>query len=189
MGELILVTGGARSGKSAFAEMKVTEFGQNVTYIATAKPADDEMLLRVEKHKKQRPSNWKTVEIFSNMVEKIKELNIESEAILLDCVTIMVSNIFFENDVDWNALNRLEIESIEKKLDETIHEIICELIKLPVPIVVVTNELGMGIVPDNKLSRIYRDVAGKANQAFAEYAKEVYFCVSGIPMCIKKQIP
>ncbi len=186
MGKLILITGGARSGKSIFAEKKVAEFGNNILYIATARPSDDEMVLRVEKHRKQRPSDWVTMEIYEDMAKTIDAAKIKEEAILLDCVTIMVANLFFENDVDWENLDRVEIETIENKVAAQISNIIKSLTALPIPVVAVTNEIGMGIVTDNKLSRVYRDIVGKANQSFAKAASEVYMCVSGIPICIKE---
>ncbi len=185
MGKMILVTGGARSGKSTFAEEKVKEFGDNVVYVATSIPFDEEMKLRVQKHREQRPIHWETIEAYKNLDIILKDKLINKSAVLLDCVTIMVSNIMFEKNIDWNNLKKTDIVDVEEIVKEELTKLVNLKEKFQCAFVLVTNELGMGIVPENALARIFRDVAGRANQLLAQASDEVYLCVSGIPMRIK----
>lgn len=185
MGKFILVTGGARSGKSSFAESLAGGCGSNVLYIATSIPFDDEMKLRIQKHRKQRPDTWDTLESFKDFENIPHDLVKEKDAILLDCVTIMVSNIMFETKQDWDRFHAHELIDIEKSVEQEISGLLNFIKSIDIPFIAVTNETGMGIVPENPLSRAFRDIAGRTNQQLAKSADEVYFCVSGIPMKIK----
>jgi adenosylcobinamide kinase/adenosylcobinamide-phosphate guanylyltransferase len=189
MGKLILVTGGARSGKSTFAEATASKYGENVLYVATSIPFDDEMKERVKRHREQRPSGWDTVEAYRDLDVAIGS-NLEGKnAILLDCITIMVSNIMFEKGnelaVDWNNLKQDAIQEIENNVKIEIEKYLSIAKKADIPFIAVTNEVGMGIVPENALARAFRDIAGRINQMIARVADEVYFCISGIPVRIK----
>ncbi|MDK2810557.1 MAG: adenosylcobinamide kinase / adenosylcobinamide-phosphate guanylyltransferase [Petroclostridium sp.] len=186
MGKIILVTGGARSGKSTFAENLVSRLGTKILYIATSIPFDDEMKDRIRKHREQRPSFWDTLEAYKNLDIKIKEIYKGHQGILLDCITIMISNILFSNgDIDWNTCNMDKVNGLELQVKEEINKLIKVSGEINVPVVVVTNELGMGIVPENRLARIFRDIAGRVNQQLAAAAEEVYLVVAGIPVRIK----
>ncbi|HHV28850.1 bifunctional adenosylcobinamide kinase/adenosylcobinamide-phosphate guanylyltransferase [Acetivibrio mesophilus] len=187
MGKFILVTGGARSGKSSFAESLIrNDYDENdVLYIATSIPFDEEMKIRVKKHREQRPAGWETLEAYRGLDIRLKEVGAGKKYILLDCITLMVSNIILEKCVDWNILP----ENAENEAEQ---EVICEVQKLlsavralDVTFIAVTNEVGMGIVPENKLSRVFQDIAGRVNQMLARNADDVYLCVSGIPIKIK----
>ncbi|MCX7920428.1 MAG: bifunctional adenosylcobinamide kinase/adenosylcobinamide-phosphate guanylyltransferase [Clostridia bacterium] len=185
MGKLIMVTGGARSGKSCFAEETVKKFGEDVVYIATSIPFDDEMRHRIQKHREQRPEYWETVEAYKDL-DKVLDGKLEGKsAVMLDCITIMVTNIMFEKCTDWDSIKADEINSLEGQVRNEVDKLIGAAGTASIPFIVVTNEIGMGIVPEYASARAFRDIAGRMNQVLAKAADEVYFCVSGIPMKIK----
>lgn len=183
---VILVTGGARSGKSNFAEKTVASMGGNIAYIATAIPLDEGMEDRIKKHRESRPSEWTTFEIYKDIYKSIDEIAMNHDTLILDCVTIMITNLMFEDlSIDWDKVSRSEIDKIEKEILNQISLLIDNIKKFKLNAVLVTNELGMGIVPENRLSRIYRDIAGRINQFIASNCDSVYLTVSGIPIKIK----
>lgn len=185
MSRLILVTGGARSGKSAFAEAKAKECGQNVLYVATSKPIDDEMKQRIAKHRAQRPSEWETLEEYKNLDTAMSNILQGKDAVLLDCITIMITNLMLDESYDWDNLTRNNVEEIENSIQHQIERLISFTKMSKLTFIIVTNEIGLGIVPASALSRDFRDIAGRMNQLIARAADEVYFCISGIPMRIK----
>lgn len=185
MGKLVLVTGGARSGKSSYAEKIVAGEGEDVLYVATAVPFDDEMKLRVEIHRAGRPKEWQTLEAYKGLGGKIKSNCRGKSAVLLDCITIMVTNLMLEGEFDWEHLTSEQQFSIEEYIAAEIDGFI-GIAKSEAPLfVAVTNEVGMGLVPEHPLGRVFRDIAGRINQKLAREADEVYLCVSGIPVRIK----
>jgi len=169
MGKLIFIMGGAKSGKSRFALELAQKSGKKVTFIATATPIDSEMREKIKNHKNARPKNWKTIEITNNLDKKIDQT--KNRVILIDCLTIYVSHL---------------INLSQKQILNQIRKIIKTIKKSDSKVIVVSNEVGSGIVPNNKLSREYRDVLGKANQMFAQVADEFYVMFSGISIDIKK---
>jgi len=185
MRKLILVTGGARSGKSTFAEEKAKELGQKVLYVATSKPIDDEMKQRIEKHRSQRPAQWETLEEYKNLDTALLNIIQGKDAVLLDCITILVTNVMLDGCYDWDNLTRDKVEEIENLVQHQIERLISLSKMSEVPFILVTNEVGMGVVPPSAIGRDFRDIAGRVNQILAKVADEVYFCVSGIPMRIK----
>lgn len=185
MGKMILITGGARSGKSTFAEEKAKGFGDSILYIATSKACDDEMKERIRRHREQRPASWVTVEAYRDMDDNLEGRLEGLDAVLLDCITIMVSNIMLEKAMDWEGLSTGEINEVEGNIKLEIEKLILMARKAACPFVIVTNELGMGVVPPTVLGRVVRDAGGRANQMLAKAADEVYMCVSGIPVRIK----
>lgn len=185
MGKLILVTGGARSGKSSYAEDIARSYGDAVLYVATSIPFDEEMKLRIKKHREQRPDNWETLEAYKDMDTHLSSLLQGKSAVLLDCITIMTTNLMFEYETNWDNIKAEDILHIEERVRAEIVKLIETAQRSVIPFILVTNEVGMGIVPDNALSRMFRDIAGRVNQMVAKAADEVYFCVSGIPMKIK----
>jgi adenosylcobinamide kinase/adenosylcobinamide-phosphate guanylyltransferase len=181
----ILVTGGSRSGKSTFAESMAKNYKSDVLYIATSIPFDDEMKIRVKKHKMQRPFNWHTLEAYKDFDMHFKKDENKKAVVLIDCITLMISNIMFEENLDWENASENEITNIEKKIINELDKLLRGIKEKGATLIAVTNEVGMGIIPANKLSRIFGDIAGRVNQKLSKEASEVYFCVSGIPVKIK----
>lgn len=183
---IILITGGARSGKSSFAEKFTASISEKVAYIATALPFDEGMKDRIKKHRESRPKTWTTYEVYKNIYKYIDEISIKHDVILLDCVTILVTNLMFENsELSWDDIDREKIDEIERYIKKQVSLLIQKVRDTRINCILVTNEVGMGIVPENRLSRIFRDIAGRINQFIASNSDEVYFTVSGIPTKIK----
>lgn len=178
--KIILVTGGARSGKSFFAEEYAKKIGEKIAYIATAQIYDEEMKLRVEVHKNRRPLNWQTYESPFHAEASVQNASEAHDVILFDCVTLYLSNLLLSSDTRLNSAEKYnDIAKEFEKILETAK-------KNNTDIILVTNEVGMGIVPENALAREYRDFAGKINQLIAARADEVYWVISGIAVDIKK---
>ncbi|NLX18140.1 MAG: bifunctional adenosylcobinamide kinase/adenosylcobinamide-phosphate guanylyltransferase [Desulfobulbus sp.] len=185
MGRVFLVTGGARSGKSGFAEQLAAGFGPQIVYIATARPVDEEMVDRIARHRRQRPSSWQTFEAPERPSAVIAEQGQGCDAILLDCLTVLTTNLLLLYDIDWEHVSRHRLAEIEGEIlseIEAIYKAVCES---RADLVAVTNEVGCGIVPASPMTRFFRDCAGRINQRMAAVAAEVYWVVSGIPVRIK----
>jgi len=196
LAKLILILGGARSGKSSFAQQMAERLGDKVLFVATAKPLDDEMALRIEEHKRRRVESWRTLEIDSNVGQQLIGQIGDAEVVLLDCVTLLVSNILTgegrgpfsspsTGEDEGEAKNDAAISEAENQVMAEIKDLIACIDKHKGIFIVVSNEVGLGLVPDNKLGRIYRDLLGKANQLLAQHANEVYFMAAGIPVKIR----
>jgi len=173
---IIVLLGGARSGKSTFAQEFATKLGQKVMFIATGEPIDDEMHARNEEHKKNRPKNWRTIESPRDINTVLKEQMSNVDVVIIDCLTLLVANLIGD-DVDYLKA--------EKKIMTEIEELIVSINASTTSFIIVTNEVGLGLVPDNKLGRIYRDLLGKVNQLIVQHATQVYFMAAGIPIKIK----
>lgn len=184
MGKIIYITGGAKSGKSKFAEKMVEEIGEKINYIATLTCFDDEMKEKVKIHKDRRNEKYKTIEAYKNFDIIFENID-EKETILLDCLTNMVSNLIFEENIDFDKNLKINKEKLDIKIKKEVENLIKVLKKHKGISVIVSNELGMGIVPVYPLGRYFRDIAGEINQYVAEKSDEVYLTVSGIPMKIK----
>jgi adenosylcobinamide kinase/adenosylcobinamide-phosphate guanylyltransferase len=182
MGKVILVTGGSRSGKSTFAE-ELLKDKNNVLYIATAIVTDGEMADRIEKHKERRNENWSTFEGYKNLDSAIK--GSACEYILLDCVTVMTTNLMFDEERDFDNISPEEIDSLEDEIQSQFNILIEAVKEENKTIVMVTNEVGSGLVPEYKLGRIFRDIAGRVNQKLGAVSDEVYLVTCGIPLKIK----
>jgi len=191
LAKFILILGGVRSGKSRFAQQMEERLGGKVLFVATAEAFDDEMASRIEEHERKRPKTWRTLEIDTRVGQQLTEQIDDAEVVLLDCVTLLVSNILTKDS--WGASCHCDPErSEEAAISEAGSQVMAEIKDLIECIdkhkgifIVVSNEVGLGLVPDNKLGRIYRDLLGKANQLLAQHASEVYFMISGIPVKIK----
>lgn len=205
MGKVIFITGGARSGKSSFAMKEASRIPGKRLYIATAEPLDDEMRERIRRHKKERPSDWKTIEEPFNIAGLIRKVAEEMalqkingtpknrklrflgdagyDVIVLDCLTVWLSNLLLRahNKDDIKQIFHLESRRLLGSVKVLKNSSPCGRSSL----YIVSNEVGLGIVPENELGRIFRDMAGILNQRVAEIADEVYFVVSGIPVKIK----
>jgi len=186
MKNIVLITGGARSGKSTYAEKLAKETKGGVLYIATSIPFDDEMKDRVKKHKQRRPSTWYTFEGYKNLKSVFHNEEMKFDIILLDCITIMVTNLMFDSAGDnFEELSNEAIDTMESEILQEITDFIDEAEKSTKTIFIVTNEIGSGIVPEYKISRVFRDIAGRVNQYIASRAQGVYLVVCGIPLKIK----
>ncbi|MCK8825521.1 bifunctional adenosylcobinamide kinase/adenosylcobinamide-phosphate guanylyltransferase [Fuchsiella alkaliacetigena] len=187
-GKVILVLGGAKSGKSSFAEEIAYSLAkEEVTYIATAEARDEEMVERIKHHQAVRPDQWKTVEETMAVADLIPELGAQTEVILLDCLTVLISNLLlqgeelgtddyhFEQGAAKSKQALKEVENLVKAAKET-----------TATIIIVSNEVGQGLVPPYPLSRVYRDTVGAANKKVAELAHEVYITYAGLPVEIKE---
>ena len=187
MGKTVLVTGGARSGKSSQAERWMRELesdGKSVTYIATGIPFDEEMVNRIKKHQAMRPSHWQTIEAYKGFFDLVSLKG----HVLLDCLTIMVTNLFLEemeDIVNFEDLDTAKEELIEALVDKEVQALIEFLRKINGTAILVTNEIGLGLVPEYRSSRFLRDLVGRVNQKIGSIADTVYFCISGIPMKVK----
>lgn len=173
MGKLIFITGSTRSGKSRLAVDMATAISRDkVVFAATCIAQDDEMKGRVIKHRQARPSSWRTIEIADDMAREIRGLSPEPDVVLVDCLTLFVSNLLMRSESEAEIMRKVTdaLEFISKARYSGI---------------VVSNEVGGGIVPENKMARDFRDLAGTANQIAARYADEVYLSVAGIPVKIK----
>ena len=182
---IIFITGGAKSGKSKFAESLAFKREKRV-YLATSVPLDNEMKKRVEKHREQRGQDWITIEAYRNLDEVLKGTVENTDVILLDCLTNMISNIMFDiYDGDWNSIPDHIPGEIESIVSGEINKIL-EFSKIYTgDIIIVSNEVGMGLVPEYPLGRYFRDIAGSMNQIIAAKSDEAYMVVSGIPVKIK----
>ncbi|MDD3840667.1 MAG: bifunctional adenosylcobinamide kinase/adenosylcobinamide-phosphate guanylyltransferase [Clostridia bacterium] len=184
--KLILVTGGARSGKSTFAEKIAAEMGKDIAYIATAIPFDEGMKQRIKKHKQQRPSTWETFEVYRDIYKTIKEIKYRKDCIVLDCITLMITNLMIEEtEIDWENMPYQHSQRLESYIKDQTLKLIQEVKTGDCSAILVTNEVGCGIVPDNNMSIIFRDISGRINQMIARQADEVYLLSCGIPVRIK----
>ena len=186
MNNIVLITGGARSGKSTYAEKLAKEAKGEVLYIATSIPFDDEMKDRVKKHKERRPATWHTFEGYKNLKQVFNNEKLQFDTILLDCITIMVTNLMFDSAGDnFDDLNDEAIDTMESEILQEVADFLNEAQKSKKTIIIVTNEIGCGIVPEYKMARVFRDIAGRVNQYIASRSDEVNMVVCGIPIKIK----
>lgn len=182
MSRIVLVTGGSRSGKSKYAESLYND-KTDILYIATAIVTDDEMRERIQRHKHDRNQKWETYEGFKNLDKAVASFS--GSGIILDCITIMVTNLLFEKEFNYDNFNAEDMEIIREKVENEIKLLVDSAREKNLDLVMVTNEVGYGIVPEYKLSRIYRDLAGFVNQYVASICDEVYLVACGLPIRLK----
>ena len=179
MSHITLILGGARSGKSTYAEELAHTLGRdNVLYIATAEALDQEMQERIARHRAQRPTAWRTLEAPLHPASALLTQRPPATVILLDCLTMLVSNILLAHEGESEA-------AVDAAVQAEIRELTAAAAQLDAHLIVVSNEVGLGLVPNNALGRVYRDVLGRANQTLARAADAVIFMVAGLPMTIK----
>lgn len=181
-GKIILLTGGMRSGKSSYGEALLKDF-DNVLYVATAMVTDDEMEERIRRHRKSRNPKWRTYEGFSNLDKVICEA--KEDYIFLDCVTNMINNLMFNEGIDFERIVDKEKEELFIKIKGEFIKLIQAVRKMGKSLVLITNEVGMGLISEYKLGRIFTDFTGFINQYIAGEADEVIFMVSGQAMKVK----
>jgi adenosylcobinamide kinase/adenosylcobinamide-phosphate guanylyltransferase len=184
--QLILVLGGARSGKSTFAEQLAQRSGRSVAFIATATVSDDDMRARIERHQAGRPANWHTIEEPLHLAQAIHKAASVADVVLLDCMTLWASNwLFTQEDIDdassvtsrYYGAALAEIDSLLTMFGT---------LAARKTLIIITNEVGLGIVPSYMLGRVYRDVLGLVNQRLAGAANRVYLMVAGLGVDIKR---
>ena len=177
MNEIIFITGGCRSGKSKYALQTAEKIvATRRIYIATCVPQDDEMKQRVAQHQKERSGTWVTVEEPLDLPRAILENSRRADVILIDCLTLWTSNLLMETRDE--AMIKNEIKQLVRALEQA-----------DCPVVVVSNEVGSGIVPENRLARQFRDIVGWVNQSIAACAHRVVWMVAGIPVTVKGEPP
>lgn len=172
----ILILGGARSGKSNFAQDLASKLGGAVTFVATAEAGDEDMRRRIAEHRRSRPKDWQTVEAQCGISKAIKEQAEQSDVVIIDCITMLISNIM---------LKPLPNAPVEALALEEIKALISFMSESSATFILVSNEVGMGLVPDNELGRNYRDILGRANQLLAKNASEVYLMMADLPIRLK----
>lgn len=181
MGQLTFLLGGARSGKSTHAERLAHSSGGTVTFIATAESLDPEMAARIEAHQRQRPADWKTLEIPRQITPSLEADSPQSQVVILDCLTLLVSNILLAVSPGQGEPDEsLAFNAVTEEIDPLLGFIKSH----PAHWIMVSNEVGLGLVPPYPLGRIFRDLLGWANQQVAAQSDEVLFMVAGIPVPI-----
>lgn len=179
---ITLVTGGSRSGKSAYAE-DLYKGKEDVLYIATAIVTDDEMKGRIHRHRARRNDSWETAEQYKDLKQLIASTTCSH--ILLDCVTVMITNLMFDIDevieeMSWDDISALE-QRIVGEFESMVQEVRCQNKN----IVLVTSEVGSGLISEYKFSRVFRDIAGTVNQRLAQLSDQVYLVSCGLPLKLK----
>lgn len=168
-----LILGGARSGKSALAQRLAEGCGSPLLYLATGEPRDEEMAARIARHRQERGPAWETREVPLALAEAITAAQGRFRAVLVDCLTLWLTNLLLQ-DVDEGAL------------EEAFKELLAAVRKAVAPLLLVSNEVGLGLVPDNPLARRFRDLAGRLNQRLASQADLVVFTAAGLPLILKQ---
>ena len=182
MGSIWLITGGVRSGKSRLAARLASESGLAVTYIATAEAGDDEMVARIASHRAERSPTWTTIEEPIDLAGAVR--GVEVGCVLIDCLTVWASNRLYP---EWpsEGLSVAESKAAQATLLEAVQETIAVLAKREGRAIVVTNEVGSGIIPGDARLRAYQDALGAVNAAMAEASERVYLCVAGLSLELK----
>ena len=175
MAKVTLITGGTRSGKSHFALQCAEKFNGKRIFIATAQPFDEEMRQRIECHKRERGDRFTTIEAPFDLTIALRDIPIDVSVVLIDCLTVWTGNLLYKHEND--------LQNITTMFDE----FTSALLQLRTNTVIVTNEVGMGVVPENAMARQFRDLAGSLNRKVAEIADEVFLCVCGISVQIKEE--
>jgi adenosylcobinamide kinase / adenosylcobinamide-phosphate guanylyltransferase len=176
---ITFILGGARSGKSSYAQKLAEESGKSVTFLATAQALDEEMSARIQKHRAERLPHWETLEIPLGIASHVKQ--IKSEVVILDCITLLLTNILMQFVKDDLADEASFMQAVQHETEE----LLSTIRKSNQHWLIVSNEVGLGLVPPYQMGRAYRDGIGWANQRLAREAEKVIFMVAGIPMVVK----
>lgn len=179
LNQITLILGGARSGKSSHAQKLAEAIGASVTYLATAEALDDEMSRRIQTHRAERPSGWETLEVPHNIATHVPQ--IRTDVVILDCITLLMTNLmmqYVQNDL---VDEELFMSAVHKEIDG----LVGQLRERKQAWIIISNEVGLGLVPAYQMGRVYRDAIGWANQRLAREADTVLFMMAGIPMVVK----
>ena len=183
---VIFVIGGARSGKSTFAELKAKEYSEKVLYLATAVITDKAMADRVKKHRDQRPDMWDTLEMYKNFETLIDKAEFEkAEVILLDCITTLIGNFMVDSQLNFDTCGLEEVNELEDKISQEVFTLIRVCNKNNKKLIIVSNETGMGLVPPYYMGNYFRDISGRLNNKIGAAADHMYLIFSGIPIKLK----
>ena len=170
--KISFVTGGCKSGKSSYALRLVEAYNLRKVFLATSVPFDEEMEDRISRHKEEQDDSWETIDVPLLLPEAIAEHGREGNVLLVDCLTLWINNLLMQTENQDDIMAKIE-------------QLFNVMVSVPCPVVLVSNEVGCGIVPGNSLSRLFRDVAGLTNQRIAEVADQVVWMVAGIPNVLK----
>ncbi len=185
MNKIYFILGGQRSGKSEYAINLAKNISNNeVTFIATASSLDSEMKLRIKRHKLNRPNLWKTIEENYNLESVIKNIT-STKTIIIDCITVWISNILLLKFKDGFSTIEKYVEA-EKEILKKCKNLMNTIKNTDYTLIIISNEVGMGIIPATTLGRYFADIQGKVNKIIASYADEVILLVAGIPIHLKK---
>ncbi|MEW6400512.1 MAG: bifunctional adenosylcobinamide kinase/adenosylcobinamide-phosphate guanylyltransferase [Chloroflexota bacterium] len=176
---ITLILGGARSGKSSYAQSVAEESGKSVTFLATAQALDEEMSARIKKHQAGRPAGWETLEVPRDVSSHVQQ--IKTDVVILDCMTLLVTNLMMQFVKD-DLVDEIPFtQAVQKEVDDLIAGIRGQNQRW----LIVSNEVGLGLVPPYQMGRVYRDLLGWSNQRLARAADSVILMVAGIPMVVK----
>ena len=173
---IVLILGGARSGKSSYAQQTAADRGGRVLFCATAQPLDEEMRERIHAHRQSRPPGWDTLELRDGLAAALAGEVGKYDTVIVDCITLLAANCMGE---------AIDYKTAERAVDAEMDGLIGLMQRSGCSYILVSNEVGSGIVPDNILARVYRDTLGKANQRLARAADEVVLMTAGLPLKIK----
>jgi adenosylcobinamide kinase/adenosylcobinamide-phosphate guanylyltransferase len=176
---ITLLLGGARSGKSSHAQHLAEATGKSVTFIATAQALDEEMSTRIQKHRSDRPAGWETLEVPVDIASHVGE--IKSEVVVLDCLTLLISNLLMQFVKD----DLVEAAPFMQAVHTEVENLIVQIREQGQDWIIISNEVGLGLVPPYQMGRVYRDALGWVNQQFAREADNVILMMAGIPMAVK----
>lgn len=176
---ITLILGGARSGKSSYAQKLAEDSGKSVTFLATAQAFDEEMSARIQKHRAERPAGWETLEVPLGIAPHVKQ--IQSEVVVLDCLTLLISNLMMQFVKDDLVDEAPFIQSVQNEMEA----LLSAIRESNQHWIIVSNEVGLGLVPPYQMGRVYRDAIGGENQSIAKEANRIIFMVAGIPMDVK----
>lgn len=187
----VLILGGAKSGKSDYAVQLAAGYGRRVFFVATATPGDAEMGMRIEAHRRARPAEWTTIEAPIGVADALRPLIAEGETVLLDCLSLLVANRLMDfPDSPFRVRTSPPVEiaagAASAELATEVSDLLEVVEQARCHLIVVSSEVGFGIVPEYPLGRIYRDLLGSANQQVARAAAEVYLVLAGIPVELKR---
>jgi len=174
--KMVLILGGARSGKSSYAQQMAADRGGRVLFCATAQPLDEEMRERIQAHRRSRPPGWDTLEVKDNLAAALADEAGRYDTVIVDCITLLTANCMGK---------AIDYAAAEKSVDAEVDNLIGLIQRSRCSFILVSNEVGSGIVPDNALARQYRDALGKANQRLAGAADEVILLTAGLPLKLK----
>ncbi|MDX9863605.1 MAG: bifunctional adenosylcobinamide kinase/adenosylcobinamide-phosphate guanylyltransferase [Anaerolineaceae bacterium] len=176
---MTFILGGARSGKSTYAQNLAAQRGGRVLYAATAEAGDDEMRVRIAAHQAERPPDWQTVEAPKQVGMVLLPSMITADVVLLDCITLLTSNVLL------SLPESATVDEVQQEMDREVDGLLTAFEHGKADWIVVSNEVGLGLVPAYALGRTYRDVLGRVNQRLAQVADEVVFMVAGLPLKVK----